>query len=181
MKLVLSLILLSVLVTAFATAAVAQETGGDTAEQNKYSAEQSVAELRAQLLDVQSKEAELQARERQLNESLKPENIERSLAGVGSTRPEELREQVRRQLTIERDGVRTQLRLVTTSRERLEGVIRTAEALAYQQSAQETTLLGQALQGKFVSLRWIIGAASLLAVLGIVIVVAVVRRQKLTT
>jgi hypothetical protein len=178
MKLILSLVLLSVLVPALAISAVAQETAGDTAEPSKYSAEQSVVELRAQLLEVQAKEADLQARERELNEALKPENIERSLAGVGSTRPEELREQRRRELTIQRNGVLAQLKLVTTSRERLESVIRTSEALAYQQSAQDATLLGQALQGKFVSLRWIIGIASVVAILGIVVVVAVVRRQK---
>lgn len=177
-KLSLSLVLLSVLISAFSIAAVAQEASGDSAEQSHYSAEQSVAELRLQLLEVQAREADLQARERELNEALKPENIAHSLAGVGSTRPEELREQRRRELTIQRDGVVAQLKIVTTSRERLEGVIRTAEALAYQQSAQETTLLGQALQGKFVSLRWVIGLASLLAIVGIVVVVALVRRQK---
>ena len=50
----------------------------------------------------------------QLDESIKPENIERSLAGIGSTRPEELRETRRRQLTIERDGVLAQLKTLET-------------------------------------------------------------------
>ena len=92
--------------------------------------------MRAQLTDVQARETELQARARQLDEDLKPENIERSLAGVGSTKPEELRELRRRQLTIERDSVRTQLNLLATSRERLESAIRRAEGFAYQQSAE---------------------------------------------
>ena len=76
------------------------------------SAAQSLVELRARLAEVENKEKELNARARQLDEDLKPENIERSLAGIGSTKPEELREHRRRQLTIERDGVRAQLKPV---------------------------------------------------------------------
>src|ERR671914_481993 len=93
------------------------------------SAAQRANDLRSQLLEAQAKEAELEARLRQLDEALKPENIERSLAGIGSTRPEELREQRRRQLSIERDGVRAQLKLLATSRERLETAIRSAEGM----------------------------------------------------
>ena len=52
--------------------------------------------LRQELTEVQLKETELRARLEQLNEAIKPENIERSLAGVGSTRPEELREHRRK-------------------------------------------------------------------------------------
>lgn len=92
--------------------------------------------LRAQLLEVQTKETALRARADQLEESIKPENIERSLAGIGSTRPEELREARRRQLTIERDGIVAQLKTLETSRQRLESAISNAEALAYQQSAR---------------------------------------------
>lgn len=69
------------------------------------SAAQEADDLRLQLLDLQTQEEGLRARAGQLDEALKPENIERSLAGVGSTRPEELREARRRQLQIERDGV----------------------------------------------------------------------------
>ena len=92
MRLVLSLILFMVLVLALTSGVAAQ--GGSSAAQNADN-------LRLQLLDVQAKEAELQERARQLDENLKPENIERSLAGVGSTKPEELRELRRRQLTID--------------------------------------------------------------------------------
>lgn len=99
-------------------------------------AAESVEKLRAQLLEVQAKEGALRERVAQLEESLKPENIERSLAGVGSTRPEQLRETRRRQLTIERDGVLAQLKLVETSRQRLESAILEAEGRAYQESAR---------------------------------------------
>jgi chromosome segregation ATPase len=103
------------------------------------SAAERVEKLRAQLLEVQTKEDGLRTRLAQLDESIKPENIERSLAGVGSTRPEELREARRRQLTIERDGVVAQLKTLETSRQRLEAAISNAEALAYQESAQPAT------------------------------------------
>src|SRR6185312_6235329 len=99
-------------------------------------APQTAETLRSQLLEVQFRQTELQARAQQLDEDLKPENIERYFAGVGSTRPEELREQRRRQLTIERNGVRAQLDLLATSRTRLESAIQAADTQAYQQSAQ---------------------------------------------
>jgi hypothetical protein len=174
MKLTLSLFLFIALVSLVAGTAVAQDSA---------SAPQTVETLRAQLLDAQAKEAELQARERELNEALKPENIERALAGIGSTRPEELRESRRRQLTIERDGVRAQLKLVTNGRERLEAVLRTAEAQAYQQSAEGSPLLNQAVSTKK---TW--GAAAILAVLfafgeivGIgILVFKVVKRARTT-
>jgi hypothetical protein len=123
--------LLSVLILMFAANGYAQE-------QPPATAAESLEKLRAQLLDVQAKEQELRDREQQLEESLKPENIERSLAGVGSTRPEELREYRRRQLTKERDGVLAQLKVVETSRQRLETAILNAQGRAYQESARPT-------------------------------------------
>jgi predicted nucleic acid-binding Zn-ribbon protein len=111
MKLKSGLVLLLVLV--FSAVAYAQETG---------SAAESVEKLKVQLLEVQGKEEGLRARAQQLDESLQPENIERSLAGIGSTKPEELREARRRQLTIERDGVLGQLKTLETSKQRLNKV-----------------------------------------------------------
>jgi hypothetical protein len=103
--------------------------------QQETSAAESAENLRLQLLEVQAREEGLRARAEQLDEALKPENIERSLAGVGSTRPEELRETRRRQLQIERDGVAAQLKVLESSRTRLEAAIVDADARAYQQSA----------------------------------------------
>lgn len=117
------------LVLVFSTTAFAQE-------QQAESAAERLQKLRAQLLELQGKEDGLRARSQQLEESLKPENIQRSLAGVGSTKPEELRESRRRQLTIERDGVLAQLKIVEASKQRLETAIANAEALAYQESAR---------------------------------------------
>lgn len=118
--------LLLVLMLVFAAFGYAQEP----------SAAESLEKLRAQLIEVQAREEALRERAQQLEESIKPENIERSLAGVGSTRPEQLRESRRRQLTIERDGVLAQLKLIENSRQRLEKAITEAEVRAYQQSAR---------------------------------------------
>lgn len=170
MKFALSLILLVVLLPILSS---------DVSAENTSDAAQNVAELRAQLADVQARENELQARAHHLDEDLKPENIERSLAGVGSTKPEELREQRRRQLTIERDSVRTQLNLLATSRERLESAIRTAEGFAYQQSAEgfatphNKTMIVQSAGGA----HWTyfsIGLSTLVALFGVALVIALV-------
>src|SRR5205807_3959075 len=61
-------------------------------------AQESAAKLRAQLTDLRAQQADLQSR-------LTPENIERSLAGIGSTHPEDLREARRRQLETQRKGI----------------------------------------------------------------------------
>src|SRR6185312_2149664 len=103
------------------------------------SAQEKAAALRAQLAEVETKQAEMQTRLQSLEEKLKPENIEHDLAGVGSTRPEDMREQRRRQLEIERNGVRAQLDILTTSHSRLETAIAKADADAYRQSAQPVT------------------------------------------
>ena len=104
--------------------------------QEPVSAADRVLDLKAQLLDVQGREDALRSHLAQLDEAIKPENIERSLAGVGSTRPEELREARRKQLSIERNGVLAQVQTLETSRMRLETAISNAEVAAYQESAQ---------------------------------------------
>ena len=131
MKLKSGLVML--LLLAFSASAYAQDTAPSAAE--------TADNLKMQLLDVQGHENDLRSRLEQLDEAIKPENIERSLAGVGSTRPEELREARRRQLTIERDGVRAQLQTLETTRVRLEAALANAEALAYQQSARPTQMM----------------------------------------
>ena len=98
-------------------------------------AQSSIEGLRSQLSDVQKKETELQARIKQLDEDMRPESLERFFALNGSTRPEELREQRRRQLESEKTRVQAQLDQLAQSRVRLETAIATAEAAAYQQSA----------------------------------------------
>lgn len=154
------------LVLAFSTNAIAQT----------QSAAESLEKLRAQLLEVQEKEEGLKSRLQQLEESLKPENIERSLAGVGSTKPEELRESRRRQLTIERDSVLAQLKIIETSRQRLETAISNAEALAYQQSARPTPE-SQMLAATSSLSRWFLFGGSGLAVVALAGGVLFYRRR----
>src|SRR5882724_11033101 len=96
---------------------------------------QTAENLRAQLQDVQAKETELQLRLTELDWQIKPENIERHFAAVGSTRPEELRALRRRQLQTEKDGIVLQLQHLATSRARLESAIATAETQAFQGTA----------------------------------------------
>lgn len=111
------------------------------AQDTKTSAAETANNLRSHLLDVQGKEDVLRTRLAELDEAIKPENIERSLAGVGSTRPEELRESRRRQLAIQRDGLQSQLQTLETERQRLEAALANAEALAYQESARPTQMM----------------------------------------
>jgi len=99
------------------------------------SAQERAAHLRAQLTDMQAKQAELQTRLQQLEEDLKPENIEHSLAGVGSTHPEELREARRRQLEIQKKSAQSQLDVLAASRTRLEAAIASADAESYRANA----------------------------------------------
>ena len=106
--------------------------------------QERAARLRAQLSDVQAQQAELQTRLAQVEEEIKPENIERSLAGVGSTHPEDLREARRRQLEIQRKGIQSQLDNLATTRARLEAAVAAADAQSYREtvgpnSGEDTT------------------------------------------
>lgn len=91
-------------------------------------AEARSSALNTELRDVMAKQADLEARAEDIEFSLKPENIERSTAGYGTTRPEELREQRRKQLENERERVRRQLDQLAASRARLEQAIATSDA-----------------------------------------------------
>ena len=166
MKYKSSLLLLLLVLTLVFAANVFAADEPETAE--------SVENLKIKLLDVKAQEEDLRLRVAQLDESLKPENIERSLAGIGSTKPEELREARRRQLTIERDGLLAQLKLVETTRQRLETAISEAEVRAYQESARPpATFGGQVLAlSKRASVRWLFlggGGFAALALAGAVV------------
>jgi hypothetical protein len=114
----------ALLVSLFAITALAQPRGQEIA-----------ANLRDQLSELEVRQAEMQARDAQLEEALQPENIERTVAGIGTTHPERLREERRRQLEIVRASVRLQLDELDRSRARLEAAVAEADALAYWQSA----------------------------------------------
>jgi len=128
MKTFKALILVVVMVLVSGSVAFAQE--------NTVNAAQKAANLRAQLLEVQDQESELQSRVKQLDYDLKPENIRNYFAGVGSLHPEEMREQRRLQLQNEKDRALARLENLAATRQRLETAIQAADAEAYQQSMQ---------------------------------------------
>ncbi len=162
MKLQLSLVLI---LLAFVFV-YGQESGG---------AAETVDKIQLQLLDLQAKEEELKARAAQLEEALRPENIERSLAGVGSTRPEELREARRRQLTIERNGVLAQLKILESSRTRLESALAEAQGRAYQESARQVPTQAMVADSR-TSARWLIVGAAGVFVLALVAGLVIYQR-----
>src|SRR5213078_4017701 len=90
--------------------------------------EQRSAQLRTELSGVQAKKSELAAHLEDIEYALKPENIERATAGIGTTRPEEVREQRRRQLESDRTRTRQQLDQLNASESRAQQAIATSDA-----------------------------------------------------
>jgi hypothetical protein len=92
-------------------------------------AENRADALRAQLVNLQMREFELQARIDELDYQMSPESIQRALAFVGSVRPmDELRVDLRARLEREKARTSTQLDLLATARAKLEAAIRDAES-----------------------------------------------------
>jgi len=85
--------------------------------------------LRKQLLELIEKETAYKSRMAQIDEDIRPENIERALSGIGTTRTVELRETRRRVLENERKGLESLLNQTTSSRSRLEEDVRQADSL----------------------------------------------------
>lgn len=111
-----------VLVFAFPFTAIAQDTSGP---------DDTISSLKEQLAEIEKTKTELGIRIEELDEELKPENIEIAVAGIGSTHPEELRDHRRRLLTIQRDGIQTQLDLLEEKSARINAAIAAAEFAAY--------------------------------------------------
>ena len=91
-------------------------------------AEQRAEQLRSQLMDVQGKIADFESKLEQIEWALRPENIENSTAGYGSTRPEAARDARKKALESERSRVQAQLKLAENSRSRLEGAVSNADS-----------------------------------------------------
>jgi hypothetical protein len=143
------------------------------------SAAQTVDQLKLHLLELEAQEAELRARAVQIDEDIKPENIQRSLAGVGSTKPEELREARRRQLETEKKIVEAQLASLGQAKSRLQSDIATAEAQAYHQSAQPPgTFQRLASSVPRVPLFLLVGSFGVVLLVGVVALVFVKRRNR---
>jgi chromosome segregation ATPase len=91
-------------------------------------AEQRSSQLRAEQRDVTVKIGDLEVRQEEVEFALKPENVERATAVYGTTRPEELRAQRRKQLETERERVARQLEQLRASELRLQQSIATSDA-----------------------------------------------------
>lgn len=92
-------------------------------------AEERAEVLRKQLIELIEKETSFKMRLAQLDEDMRPENIERTLSTYGTTRTVELRETRRRVLENEKRGVESLLQLTSQSRLRLEEDVRQADLL----------------------------------------------------
>jgi uncharacterized phage infection (PIP) family protein YhgE len=83
-------------------------------------AEQRAEQVRSQLIDTQSKIADIESKLEDVEYALKPENIERVTTGMGTLRPEEVRESRKRQLENERSRLQAQLKILENGKSRLE-------------------------------------------------------------
>jgi chromosome segregation ATPase len=91
-------------------------------------AEQRSSQLRAEQREVQAKIGELEVRLEDAEFALKPENIERATSVYGTTRPEEIRAQRKKQLETERERVQKQLEQLRASDAHLTQAIATSDA-----------------------------------------------------
>jgi hypothetical protein len=111
--------------------------GGPAGKQNPLAqnldilsrAEQRAEGLRRQLLEMTEKETAYRTRIMQLDDDMRPDSIDRSLSGIGTTRTPELRDLRRRQLDNERRGVEILLGQASSSRVRLEDDVKQADTL----------------------------------------------------
>ncbi len=85
--------------------------------------------LRKQLIELIEKETAYRTRLTQMDEDMRPESIERSMAGIGGTRTAEMRDTRRRSLDSERKGLESLLAITSQSRLRLEEDVRQADLL----------------------------------------------------
>jgi hypothetical protein len=92
-------------------------------------AEERAEVLRRQLIDMIDKETTLRSRSTQTDEDLAPQNIDRSMAGIGGTRTAEMRDTRRRVLENDKRGTDTLLSITVQGRMKLEEDVRQADLL----------------------------------------------------
>jgi chromosome segregation ATPase len=90
--------------------------------------EDRIRSLQSELSDSAAKETALNKRLDEIEREQNPDRIQRSMAGVGSTRPEEEREAVARRLSNEKRNIQSQLDTLRSNRARISGLITNAEA-----------------------------------------------------
>jgi hypothetical protein len=92
-------------------------------------AEQRSESLRKQRFDLVEKENSIQSRLDQIEIDIRPENIERQVAVMGTLRPEEIREAKRKSLDNERKNLQALLVQVQTTRSSLDQTVDRADQL----------------------------------------------------
>ncbi|MBA2378525.1 MAG: hypothetical protein H0V76_02995 [Blastocatellia bacterium] len=92
-------------------------------------AEQRAEGLRKQLYDLFEKESALNSKLATLENDMRPEMIERSVAFAGTLRPDEMRETRRKNLTVEREGVQNLLNELQSAKSGLDLSIQRADAM----------------------------------------------------
>jgi len=115
-----------------------QDRLATTIQQQLEQEEQRGEGLQLHLIEIAEKEAPLQSRVDQINQQLRPEALERILAGVGSVHPEDTREEVRKRLTAEKLRLQYQLELFRQDRVRSQASLATTDA-AIQRLKQKLT------------------------------------------
>jgi len=100
-----------------------------TSLQEQLEHEQEIGErLQLHLIEIAEKEVPLLARMDQINQLLRPEAMDRVLAGVGSVHPEDVRDETRKSLTTERFRIQAQLELFRQDRMRTQASLATTDA-----------------------------------------------------
>ena len=92
-------------------------------------------DLEEQLFVIAKEEANLQTQLEDVNEQLRPENLEQ-IQVFGSLRPEEVRESTRRKLTNQQTRIQAQIQLLEQSRTRIHSSISVTDMLIQNLRAQ---------------------------------------------
>ena len=90
--------------------------------------EDRIRSLQSDGNDMASKETALNKRLDEIEREQQPDRIQRSLAGVGSTRPEEERDAIIKKLSNEKRQIQGQLETLRSSRARIASLMANAEA-----------------------------------------------------
>jgi chromosome segregation ATPase len=90
--------------------------------------EDRIRGLQSELNDIAAKETALNKRLDEIEKEQNPDRLQRSMAGVGSTRPEEERDAVMRKLSNEKRNIQSQLETLRSTRSRIPGLIANADA-----------------------------------------------------
>ena len=90
--------------------------------------EQRGENLQQRLFAIAEKDAPLSTRLDEINQLIRPEVIDKNLAGIGSVHPEQAREDVRKALTNEKTRIQTQLDLLKQDQRRTQASLASTDA-----------------------------------------------------